>query len=223
MQPGKPLIDFSWIFDHLDDIGVRILQHLQLTILPLILGFVISLVLSIWAVRQPRVYGPVTAVTGILYTIPSLAAFAVLVPITKLSLVTALIPLTTYTLLIFVRNIVAGFNAVPADVLEAAEGMGYTRRQRLWRVELPLAIPLMLAGLRLASVTTIGLATVVSVLGDSFGGLGQLITEGLQTFFPTKYLLGAVLSVLLAFGADFLFVRFERFVTPWAHARAGVR
>ena len=223
MQPGKPLIDFSWIFEHLDDIGVRILQHLQLTILPLILGFIISLVLSIWAVRQPRVYGPVTAVTGILYTIPSLAAFAVLVPITKLSLITALIPLTTYTLLIFVRNIVAGFNAVPADVLEAAEGMGYTRRQRLWRVELPLAIPLMLAGLRLASVTTIGLATVVSVLGDSFGGLGQLITEGLQTFFPTKYLLGAVLSVLLAFGADFLFVRFERLVTPWAHARAGVR
>ena len=223
MQPGKPLIDFAWIVDHLDDILEAILQHLQLTIIPLVLGFILSLVLAIWAVRQPRVYGPITAITGILYTIPSLAAFAVLRPITGLSLVTAVIPLTTYTLLILVRNIVAGFNAVPADVLEAAEGMGYTRRQRLLRVELPLAIPLMLAGLRLASVTTIGLATVVSVLGNSFGGLGQLITEGLQTFFPTKYLLGAVLSVVLAFAADFLFVRFERLVTPWAHARAGVR
>jgi osmoprotectant transport system permease protein len=223
MQPGKPLIDFPWIFDHLDDIGEAILQHLQLTIIPLALGFIISLLLALWAVRQPRVYGPITAVSGILYTIPSLAAFAFLRPITGLSLVTAVIPLTTYTLLILVRNIVAGFNAVPADVLEAAEGMGYTRRERLLRVELPLAIPLMLAGLRLASVTTIGLATIVSVLGNSFGGLGQLITEGLQTFFPTKYLLGAVLSVLLAFGADFLFVRFERLVTPWAHVRAGVR
>lgn len=223
MPTDKPLIEWDWIFAHLDDIGERILQHLQLTILPLALGFVISLGLAIWAVRQPRVYGPVTAVTGILYTIPSLAAFAVLRPITGLSLITAVIPLTTYTLLILVRNIVAGFNAVPADVLEAAEGMGYTRRQRFIRVELPLAIPLMLAGLRLASVTTIGLATVVAVLGSSFGGLGQLITEGLQSFFPTKYLLGAVLSVVLAVAADFLFVRFERIVTPWANVRAGVR
>jgi osmoprotectant transport system permease protein len=100
--------------------------------------------------------------------------------------------------------------------------MGYTRRQRLFRVELPLAVPLMIAGIRLASVTTIGLATVASVLGgDTFGGFGQLITEGIQTFFPTKYLLGAILSVLLAFSADFLFVRIERLITPWAHARAG--
>lgn len=223
MQPGKPLIDWPWILEHLDDLGEAILQHLQLTILPLAIGFVLSLILAVWAVRQPRVYGPVTAITGILYTIPSLAAFAVLRPITGLSLLTAIIPLTTYTLLILVRNIVAGFNAVPADVLEAAEGMGYTRQQRLVRVELPLAIPLMLAGLRLASVTTIGLATVVAVLGNSFGGLGQLITEGIQTLFPTKYLLGATLSVLLAFVADFLLVSVERLVTPWARAQEGAR
>jgi osmoprotectant transport system permease protein len=221
VQPGRPLIDWAWISTHLDDIAERILQHLQLTILPLIIGFVISLILAVWAVRQPRVYGPVTATTGLLYTIPSLAAFAVLRPITGLSLVTAIIPLVTYTLLILVRNMVAGFQSVPAEVLEAAEGMGYTRRQRLWRVELPLAVPLILAGLRLATVTVIGLATVVAVLGDSFGGLGQLITEGLQTVFPTKYLLGAVLSVVLAFTADAVLVRLERAATPWAHARAG--
>ncbi len=223
MLPGQEILDFEWIAGHLDSIGLRIVQHLQLTILPLILGVIISLGLAIWAVRQPRVYAPVTAITGLLYTIPSLAAFAALRPIFGLSLLTALVPLTTYTLLILVRNFAAGFSAVPAEILEAAEGMGYTRRQRLIRVELPLAIPLMIAGVRLASVTTIGLATIASVLGDSFGGLGQLITEGIQNFFPTKYLLGAALSVLLAFTADFLFVRFERFVTPWAHARVGVR
>ncbi len=223
MIEGKPLIDFEWVVEHLDDIGEAILQHLQLTILPLIAGFFIALVLAIWSVRMHRVYGPVTAITGMLYTIPSLAAFAILKPVFGLSLLTAIVPLTTYTLLILVRNMVAGFQAVPADVLEAAEGMGYTRRQRLIRVELPLAVPLILAGVRLASVTTIGLATVAAVLGNSFGGLGQLITEGLQTFFPTKYLLGAVLSVVLAFMADALFVQLEKVITPWARVRAGAR
>jgi osmoprotectant transport system permease protein len=223
MQQGKPLIDWAWILGHLDDIAESVLQHLQLTIIPLVIGFVLSLVLAIWAVRRPRAYGPITLVTGILYTIPSLAAFALLRPITGLSIVTAVIPLTTYVLLILVRSMVAGFHAVPADVLEAAEGMGYTRRERLLRVELPLAVPLILAGVRLSSVTLIGLATVVAVLGNSFGGLGQLITEGLQTFFPTKYLLGAVLSVALAFLADFLFVGLEGWATPWVRARSVAR
>lgn len=222
MPPGTKLFDFGWVTGHLGQVGERIVQHLQLTILPLLLGIIVSLVLAVWAVRQPRVYGPVTAITGLLYTVPSLAAFSLLVPITGITLVTALIPLTTYTLLILFRSFASGFTSVPAEILEAAEGMGYTRRQRLFRVELPLAVPLMIAGIRLASVTSIGLATVAAVIGgDTFGGLGQLITEGIQTFFPTKYLLGAALSVLLAFTADFLFVRFERLITPWAHARAG--
>jgi osmoprotectant transport system permease protein len=223
VPPGTKVLDFEWVVGHLGQIGERIVQHLQLTILPLILGIVISLALAVWAVRQPRLYPPITVITGLLYTIPSLAAFAVLRPITGLTLVTAIIPLTTYTLLILFRSFASGFTSVPAEILEAAEGMGYTRRQRLFRVELPLAIPLMIAGIRLASVTTIGLATVVAVLGDAFGGLGQLITEGIQSFFPTKYLLGALLSVLLAIGADMLFVRFERLVTPWAHARVEPR
>jgi osmoprotectant transport system permease protein len=223
MPPGTKVFDVGWVTSHLGQIAERIVQHLQLAVLPLIIGIILSMILAIWAVRQQRVYAPITVVTGLLYTIPSLAAFAVLRPIFGLTLITAIIPLTTYTLLILVRNFVAGFNAVPSEILEAAEGMGYTRRQRLFRVELPLAVPLIIAGIRLASVTTIGLATIAAVLGDTFGGLGQLITEGIQTFFPTKYLLGAVLSVLLAFSADFLFVRIERIVTPWAHARAGVR
>jgi osmoprotectant transport system permease protein len=98
--------------------------------------------------------------------------------------------------------------------------MGYRPRERLLRVEIPLAVPLMFAGLRLAAVTLIGLATVVSILGSTYGGLGQLITEGLQTFFPTKYVLGGVLSVALAIVVDAVFVRVERLVTPWARARA---
>jgi osmoprotectant transport system permease protein len=223
MPPGTKVFDFGWLTGHLGQVGERIGQHLLLIVVPLVLGILISLVLAVWAVRQPRAYAPLTFVTGLLYTIPSLAAFAVLRPITGLTFITAWIPLTTYTLLILFRSFAAGFSAVPAEINEAAEGMGYTRRQRLLKVELPLAVPLMIAGVRLASVTTIGLATIVSILGDQFGGLGQLITEGIQSFFPTKYLLGAALSVLLAFGADFLFVRFERLVTPWTHARAGAR
>jgi osmoprotectant transport system permease protein len=216
-------IDVAWISRNLGQIGERTWQHLILTVVPLTIGFAISLVLAIWAMRRPRVYGPITAVTGLVYTIPSLAAFAFLVPIFGFSLLTAFIPLTTYTLLILFRNNVDGLRSVPAEVIEAAEGMGYTRRERLLRVELPLAIPLMIAGLRLATVTTIGLATVASILGSAYGGLGQFITEGLSQFFPTKYLLGAVLSVLLAFLADYLFVTLERRATPWIEAARKMR
>jgi osmoprotectant transport system permease protein len=221
VQEGRPLIDWTWIGSNADDIVERVLQHLRLTALPIVLGFLISLALAIWALRQPRLYTQVIALTGFLYTIPSLAAFAVLRPIFGLSLLTAVIPLTTYTLLILFRNIVAGFQSVPAEVLEAAEAMGYTSSQRLWRVQVPLAVPLTIAGVRLAVVTVIGLATVASILGDAFGGLGQFITEGLQQLFPTKYLLGAALSVVLAFLAHVFFVWLEKAVTPWATARAG--
>jgi osmoprotectant transport system permease protein len=212
------VIDLNWITGNLGLIGERIWQHVILTVVPLAIGFAISLVLAVLAMRRPGLYAPVTAVTGLLYTIPSLAAFAFLVPIFGFSLLTAFIPLTTYSLLILFRNNVAGFQSVPAEVIEAAEGMGYTRWQRLVRVELPLAVPLMIAGLRLAAVTLIGLATVAAILGTRYGGLGQLITEGLQTLFATKYLMGAVLSVLLAFAADLMFIRLERVMTPWTRA-----
>ena len=214
-------IRWDWIADNVDVILLAVWQHMILVVVPLVVGFAISFGLAIWAVRKPVVYGPVTAVTGILYTIPSLAAFALLVPIFGFSMLVAFVPLTTYTLLILFRNIVAGFQGVPSEVLEAADGMGYRPRERLLRVELPLAVPLMITGVRLAAVTLIGLATVASILGSSFGGLGQLITEGLQTFFPTKYVLGGVLSVLLALVVDLVLVRLERIATPWSQARAG--
>jgi osmoprotectant transport system permease protein len=212
------MIDWGWVAGHLDDIAVLLVQHLVLVAVPLAAGLAISLGLAIGALRHPVIRGPVTALTGILYTIPSLAAFAILVPLFSFSWLTAFVPLTTYTLLILFRNIVAGLDGVPADVLEAADAMGYHGRQRLWHVELPLAVPLTMAGIRLAAVTLIGLATVVSILGSSFGGLGLLITEGLQTFFPTKYLLGGLLSIVLALAVDWLLVRSERWLTPWAHS-----
>ena len=216
-------IDWSWVTSHVGAMATRFLQHLQLVGIAVTAGFAISLVLAIWAFRQPRAYSPITAITGLLYTIPSLAAFALLRPFTGLTLLTAVIPLTTYTLLILVRANVAGFQSVPADVVEAAEGMGYTRRQRLVRVELPLALPLIMAGIRLAVVTTIGLATVASILGENFGGFGFFITEGLDRFFLTEIYVGAVLSIVMAFAADFILVRIERWITPWARAKAGAR
>lgn len=218
---GRPFIDVEWIIEHLDDVVEKLEQHLQLLFIPLVAGFAISLILAILALRRPGTVGPVTVVTGLLYTIPSLAAFAVLRPIFGLSLWTAVIPLATYTLLILYRNIVAGFRSVPPEIHEAALGMGYTPRSRLLRVELPLATPLIMAGVRLASVTLIGLVTVASVIGaDKFGGFGQFITEGLQTNFTTKIYLGAVLSVVLAFVVDGLLVWLERRLTPWVRIKA---
>lgn len=216
----KPFIDWNWIAAHLDDVVEKLDQHLTLLVLPMIAGFAIAFALAILALRRPGTVGPVTVVTGLLYTIPSLAAFAVLRPIFGLSLWTAVIPLATYTLLILYRNIVAGFRSVPPEIHEAALGMGYTPRARLLRVELPLATPLIMAGVRLAAVTTIGLVTVAAYIGaDRFGGFGQFITEGLQTSFTTKIYLGAVLSVTLAFVVDGLLVWVERRLTPWARIR----
>src|SRR5882762_6092397 len=148
MTPGEPLIRWDWIASHATDIGQRVGEHLELTVIAVAVGFLIAFGLSLVALRIPRLYGPITWTTGILYTIPSLALFALLVPYTGLSLLTAEIGLVSYTLLILIRNIVAGVRGVPEEVREAARGMGYTDRQILWRVELPLALAVIFAGIR---------------------------------------------------------------------------
>jgi osmoprotectant transport system permease protein len=209
------MLDWGWLADHLDEMVGRALQHLYLAGIAVGVGFAIAFGLSIWSVRRRVVYGPITVVTGVLYTIPSLALFAALVPITGLSILTAEVPLVLYTLLIFIRNIVAGFDGVPAEVLEAADGMGYPRDRRLWLVELPLAIPLIFAGIRLATVSTIGLVTISGILGDRFGGLGFFIFEGYRRGFPTEIFLGGLPSILLALAADMVLVRIQRRLTPW--------
>lgn len=210
----EPLIRWNWIRDHLDVIGGRIAEHIELTLLAVAIGFAISLPLAIYAHRHRRVYAPVTFVTGLLYTIPSLALFVILLPFTGLSTLTAEIGLVSYTLLILIRNIVSGIRSVPADVREAALGMGYTPRQILWRVELPLALAVIIAGIRVATVTTIGLTTVTALIGQ--GGLGYFILEGIQRFFSTPLIVGAGLSVLLAVLADGVLVLVQRWLTPWA-------
>lgn len=209
---------WDWVFDNLDDIRAGLLEHLWLTGLAVPIGLAISLPLAILAFRHRRLYPPLTAVTGLLYTIPSLALFAFLTPRYGLSTLTAEIGLVSYTLLILIRNIVAGLDGVPDDTKEAARGMGYTDRQLLWKVELPLALPAIVAGIRIATVTTIGLVTVTALIGK--GGLGSLILFGLSRTFNTAIITGAVLSVLLAVGADLLLGWIERRLTPWSRTRA---
>jgi osmoprotectant transport system permease protein len=213
MRPGEPLILWDWTFNHLGDIARRVLEHLELTFIAVGIGFVIAFALSLAIRKTPLLYAPVTWVTGVLYSIPSLALFSLLIPFTGLSITTAEIGLVSYTLLILVRNIVSGFRSVPPDVRESAIGMGYSDWQMLWRIELPLASAIIIAGVRVALVTTIGLVTVTAVIGQ--GGLGALIMQGIQQFFATPLLIGALLSIMLAVVLDGALVMLQRRVTPW--------
>ncbi len=213
----------AWIVDNLDRIGELLLEHVWLTVLAVGIGFVISMGLALAIRSRPRLYGPIIGVTGTMYAIPSLALFALLTPITGLGTVlTAEIALVSYTLLILTRNIVEGLRAVPGEAIEAATGMGYTPAQRLLRVELPLALPIIVAGLRIATVTIIGLVTVTALIG--IGGLGYLIvTIGIYraSFGLTQAITGIVLAVGLAVAADLALLALQRALTPWARRRAG--
>lgn len=211
------MIDWAWIARNPDEIGSALAEHLELTLIAVGVGFLFSFAATLLIYRFRRLYGPIAGVTGIIYTIPSLALFAFLVPFTGLSLLTAEIGLIGYTLLILIRNTVAGLDGVPPEVREAAQGMGYTGWQRLWRVELPLALPVIVAGLRVATVTTIGLVMVTALIGQ--GGLGQLMLRGFNRGFPTAIYVGAFLSVILALVVDAGLVAAQRAVTPWTRPR----
>ncbi len=216
-------IDLGWVSDNAERIWELTVEHVWFTIGAVGIGLVISFALALLVRRRPRLYGPVLAITGMLYAIPSLALFALLVPITGLtSVVTVQIALVSYTLLILTRNIVEGLRGVPPDALEAASGMGYTPTQRLLRIELPLALPVILAGLRIATVTTVGLVTLAALLG--LGGLGYLIiTIGTNrgSFGITATLTGIVLAVGLAVLADLALLAVQRSLTPGARRRRG--
>ena len=217
MTPGEPLIRWDWIASHLDEFAFRLGEHVELTVIAVGVGFVIAFALSLLILRVPRAEGPITWITGTLYTIPSLALFALLIPYTGLTILTAEIGLVGYTLLILIHNIVRGIRGVPADVRQAAVGMGYAPREILVRVELPLALAVIIAGVRVATVTTIGLVTVTALIGQ--GGFGYLILTGMQRgFFTTEMIAGAVLSVALAVVADALLVMLQRRLTPWTNA-----
>jgi osmoprotectant transport system permease protein len=214
--------DPGWVVDNLDLIGGLLLEHLYLTFLAVGIGLVLSFALALLIRRSPAFYGPVLGVTGTLYAIPSLALFALLTPVTGIGTVlTAEIALVGYTLLILVRNIVEGLRGVPDDAIEAANGMGLTPTQRLMRVEMPLALPVIMAGIRIATVTTIGLVTVTALTG--LGGVGYLIvTIGINrgSFGSTQTITGVILAVGLAIIADALLQALQRRLTPWARQRA---
>ncbi|MDQ3145423.1 MAG: ABC transporter permease [Actinomycetota bacterium] len=208
---------WDWVARHTDEVGERTLEHLELTGIALGVGFAISLVLALVALRFRVTYPPITWVSGILYTIPSYALFGFLVVITGFGTVTAEIGLVSYTLLILVRNIVAGVDGVPAAVKEAADGMGYTPWRRFFTVDLRLATPAIVAGLRIAAVTTVGLVTVTALIGA--GGYGVFISDGIDRNFSTPIVLGAGLSIAMAVAFDLVLLGCERLATPWARRR----
>jgi len=216
--PEDPWINWDWLSTHIPTVLAALEQHLTLTGTSLLGGLVIALPLGI-AVHRYRTFRlPVLTAFGAFYTIPSIALFALLIPYTGLGAITAAIPLIGYNVLILVRNVLVGLESVPAEVLDAADGMGYRPLPRLIRVELPLALPSIFAGLRIATVSTIGIVTITVVIG--LGGLGQLIYKGLIESFHTPLVVATVLCIALAIVADAVLAVAQRLATPWSRGAA---
>lgn len=220
LAQGQPLVDWGWIARNGSLIWDATVEHVVLTVVSVGLGLVVSLLLTLTALRWRGLYGPILGVGGVLYSIPSLAAFAFLVPFFGFTATTAVLALSTYTVLVLVRNFMTGIDGVDPDVVEAARGQGYTDRQVLLGVQLPLALPVMIAGLRVATVTVIGLVTVTALIGQ--GGLGQLILTGFRLIpiLPVMIVVGTVLSVVLAVAFDLALVGTQRLLTPWNRGKA---
>ncbi len=211
---------FSWhyVSNHTDDILAAIREHVTLTLVSVGIGLLIAVPLALVARRWRRTATPILGAAGVIYTIPSLALFAALVPFLHLGRRPVVVGLVSYTLLILLRNVLAGFDGVPADVREAARGMGFGSGRMLLRVELPLALPAIVAGVRVATVSTIALVTVGAEVGA--GGLGSLILEGLNNnFYRAEVVTASLLCVALAVVADALLLGLQRWLTPWARVR----
>jgi osmoprotectant transport system permease protein len=208
----------DWVRAHWSDtLQPALVQHIELALIAIGIGFVLAFALALVGFRYRLLDPPIGLAADFLYTIPSLALFQLLVPFTGLTVTTIEIGLVGYTLLILFRNILAGLRSVPDEVLEAGRGMGLTRPQLLLRIELPLALPAIMAGVRIAVVTTISLATVAAYITPL--GLGAPIFYGLQTSFTTEFVATGALAVLLAVTADLVLVAAQRLLTPWARAR----
>ncbi len=219
-QARNPIVRWEWLFVREDtrrELWDATYQHLTLTLTAVGIGLVVAAALASVALRLRWTFAPITAFTGFLYTIPSVALFGLLV--TRFgNTVSAEIALVSYTLLVLVRNIVAGIDGVPRSVTDAADGLGLSRARRLVTVELPLALPVIVAGIRVATVTTVGLVGITAII--QLGGLGRLIFDGYASQYYTKMVVGSALSVLLALVLDVLFHRVEVVLTPWARRRA---
>lgn len=202
-----------WAHKHIPEILLAVWQHLLLSVTSVLIGLAIALVLGIVCARRPRLYAVALTVTNIIFVIPSLALFALLIPFLGLGMEPAIVGLSSYCLLILLRNIVTGLRGVSPDVLDAADGMGYSKWQRLFRIELPLAMPLILSGSRIALVTTIGIATIAAFIDG--GGLGTIILIGIDQEYPEKILVGGLLTALLAVFFDLVLTRAERLLVRW--------
>jgi osmoprotectant transport system permease protein len=208
----------DWFFDNFNRVfGPRLVEHIELTAIAVGIGFTIAFTAALVAYSRGWFETPFAIFSAFLYTIPSLAFFQLMVPITGLSVTSAEIALVSYTLLILFRNTLTGLREVPEEARVAARAMGLTQQQILRRVELPLALPAIMAGIRIATVTTISLATVAAFIG--VGGLGEPIFNAIQSGFKTQFVAAGLLAVLLALVADALLVLLQRALTPWARAR----
>jgi osmoprotectant transport system permease protein len=208
---------WHWAAQHIGRYGTPTLQHFEIVILSVLLGFAFAFALALLAHRVHWLRPPLLAGTGVLYTIPSIAFFFLMLPITGLGRDTAIIVLAAYTLQIIYRNTLLGLANVPESVKDAARGMGLTDRQILWRVELPLATPEIIAGLRIATVSTVAIATLAVLINA--GGLGtQIYREG-NLKFPTSIVLAGSIAMLMALGFDALLLLAQRLTTPWRRAR----
>lgn len=212
-------IRWDWIERHTDDVVALTVEHIQITVVSVLIAVAIAVPVGV-AVRGRRVpFAAASGIADVLYTIPSLALFAFLVPFTGIGNTPAVVGLVAYALTMLIRNTVVGLESVPVSVREAAAGMGLTRRQALLRVELPLAIPAIMTGVRLATVSTVGIATIAVFVGG--GGLGELIwTDGIQRqLFLTPIVVGTVCATALALLLDLLLVGAEKLITPWTRVR----
>ncbi|MEA2973920.1 MAG: osmoprotectant transport system permease protein [Actinomycetota bacterium] len=221
-EATNPIIRWEYLRDQWDQVRTALEQHVELTLVAVGLGLVVASVLAAIALRYRWTTGPITTFTAFVYTIPSVALFGLLVPYTGVSKTTAVIPLVGYTLLVLVTSILTGFRSVPPSVRDAAEGMGLSPARRVFTVELPLAVPYIVTGIRVATVTTVGLVTVAAIVGE--GGLGRLILDGLRRTFWTPMTVGASLSIILALVLDLSLWGLGRALTPWTRRRrAGAR
>ena len=219
-QNGKFCV--HWFFDNFGDrFWPRVVEHIELTVIALAIGFVIAFVAALIAYRYSRFELPFANLSALFYTIPSIAFFQIMVPITGIGRLSIEISLVSYTLLILFRNTLTGLKEVPDEAKEAAEGMGLTRRQSLVRIELPLAVPAIIAGVRVATVTTISLATIAAFITPL--GLGAPIFSAIQTGANTEFVAASLLAIVLALVADLLIVLLQRVLTPWVRARSLAR
>jgi len=217
--PPNPWFSWTWIDNHTDDLFTAAQEHVTITVLAVALALLVAFPLALVARRFRRTEGPILAVAGVLYTIPSLALIGALVPLFGLTPTTVAVALAIYALLVIVRNLIVGLDGVPADVVDAARGMGFSSTRMLWQVELPLALPAAMAGVRIATVSTIGLLTIGGFVG--YGGFGNLIVSGFQaTVGRAEVVTAALCCILLALVADLLLLLLQRALTPWA-SRAG--